>query len=64
MDSSVAEAEIGAFQNVVEGIFVFFSYVKYEWSKARVFVPVVLSPNGCSSDGYDDAGACFADFYG
>ena len=61
---SVAGAEIGVFQRVVDGVFVLFRYVEYEWPEARVLVCSVLAPGDCSPDGNDDAGACFADFYG
>ncbi len=64
MASSIAGAEISVFQRIVEGVFVFLCYVDYEWSEARVFVSSVLAPGDGSPDGNNDAGACFADFYG
>ena len=64
MYAAVACAEAGVFKRVVEGVFVFFCYVEYEWSDACVVVCVVLAPCDCASDGDDYACGCFADFYG
>ena len=61
---SIAGAEISVFQRIVESVFVFLCYVEYEWPEARVLVALVLAPRGCSPDGHDYAGACFAYFYG
>ena len=62
--ATVGGAEVGVFQRVEECVFVVFCYVKNEWSKPGVLICVVLAPSDCSSDCDDDAGACFADFYG
>jgi hypothetical protein len=61
---SVAGAEVSVFKRIVDGVFIFFRYVEYEWPEARVFVCSVLAPRDCSSDGNYHAGGCFADFYG
>ena len=64
MAAAVTYAEIGMFERVVELVFVFFCYVEYEWSEARVLVGSVLFPCGCSSYCDYHSSACFADFYG
>ena len=64
MRSFAASGEVGAFQCVVDLVFVFFCDVEYEGSEACVAVGAVLFPDGCASDGDYDACACFADFYG
>jgi hypothetical protein len=61
---AVLGCEVGAFECVVDLVFVFFCYVEDEWSQACVMVGAVLFPGGCASDGDYDACACFADFYG
>jgi hypothetical protein len=62
--ATVGREEAGAFQVVVDGVLVFFSYVKYEWSQAGVAVIAVLPVDGCAADRDDYACGCFADFYG
>jgi len=60
----VAGSEVGAFQCVVDLVFVFFCDVEDEGPEACVAVCAVLFPDGGASDGNYDACACFADFYG
>ncbi len=64
MGGFVAGGEVGAFQCVVDFVFVFFCDVEYEGPKACVAVVPLSFPDGCASDGDYDACACFADFYG
>lgn len=60
----VLHVEVGAFEVVVDRVFVFFRNVKNEWAKAGVAVLVVLFPHGCASDGDYYACAGFAHFDG
>ncbi len=62
--SVIGGVKVGAFQAVVDCVFVFFGYVEYERSQPSVAVVVVLAMDGCSADGDDNACGCFADFYG
>ena len=62
--AAVGRVEVGFFQVVVYRVFVFFGYVEYEWAQPGVVVVAVLFPDGCASDGDDDACGCFADFDG
>ena len=64
MAAGVLCVEVVAFEVVVDCVLVFFGYVENEGSQALVVVVAVLSADGGSADGYDDAGCCFADFYG
>ncbi len=61
---AILTCEIGAFEAVVDSIFVFFSYVEYKWSNASVVVVAFLFPDGCASDGDDYACGRFSYFDG
>jgi len=50
-------------EQVVDFLLVFFSYVKWEWSEAKVFVVTFLFPDDCASYGDEDSCLGFADFY-
>ena len=64
MHAAIGGAEVGVFQCIIDGVFVFFGYVENKWTQPCVFVGVVLPPSGCAAEGYDYALCCFADFYG
>ena len=64
MASIELSVEVIAFEVVVNGAFVLFGDVEYEWSQPCVAVVAVLSPNGGASDSYNYARSCFADFDG
>ena len=63
LTAAVGGAEVCVLKCVAELILVFFSYVKYEWPQARVFVGSVLFPGGRSTDGNYHTCARVPDFY-